>query len=433
MLRRAQHQAMLRERWECSARHHLGLLGRQLRAQGAAIPAQHTGPTDPRHFCAPCQLVFNTYQAWSVHAFKTHGHTAEYRQVQHGLQCQACLRHFTTHVKLCRHLQYQPRCRQTLLSQGHHCKVEPGKGNKRAADEGKYQTPSLQAQGPTLPEPLPQWTPYLERPSIEVVQCLSLIDYDSDGRQLGEDVVRERARLAFSAVCLPIPKILATVKAWKQHIDRHFVEEPSCNRTYTSVADWILSCDLFDWLVPTPSARCTQLNTFKDANSILQSLDLKGIVPTARPLCDDPTLIRVGPSDWIREFLKCTVSAVDEECLETFASGRTPSFIEDPPDDVIFIISVHQLPGWHALPSLPSKDRVFSAALAKATLSGDLLRFALRLWILGVPTTLIASDTEDVIPRKLQELPFLDLLPCEHGMCVRSSDFSWESSLFHLS
>ncbi|CAE7220314.1 def6 [Symbiodinium microadriaticum] len=280
--------------------------------------------------------------------------------------------------------------------------VEPGKGNKRAADEGKYQTPSLQAQGPTLPEPLPQWTPYLERPSIEVVQCLSLIDYDSDGRQLGEDVVRERARLAFSAVCLPIPKILATVKAWKQHIDRHFVEEPSCNRTYTSVADWILSCDLFDWLVPTPSARCTQLNTFKDANSILQSLDLKGIVPTARPLCDDPTLIRVGPSDWIREFLKCTVSAVDEECLETFASGRTPSFIEDPPDDVIFIISVHQLPGWHALPSLPSKDRVFSAALAKATLSGDLLRFALRLWILGVPTTLIASDTEDVIPRKLQ-------------------------------
>ena len=314
--------------------------------------------------------------------------------------------------------------------------MEPGKGNKRAVDEGKYQTPSLQAQGPILPAPRPQWTPYLERPSIEVAECLSLIDYDLDGRQLGEEVIRERARLAFSAVCLPIPKILATVQAWKQHIDRHFVEEPLCHRAYTSVANWILSCDLFGWLVSSPNTKCTQLNTFKDANSILQTLDLSGIVPTASSSLVDPTVIRVGSSDWIRGLLKTTASAVDfthEECLETFASGKTPSFIEDPPEDVIFIISVHKLPDWSAMPSLPSKDRVFGTTIAQATLCGDLLRFALRLWILGVPATLLVSHTEDAIPRKLQELPFLAFSPCKHGMRVGNSDFSWEPFLSHFS
>ena len=111
LVRKAQTQATLREQWESAEMHHLGLLVRQLRFKGAQTPVRPTASGPARHCCAPCQRTFASYQAWSVHAFKCHGLVGEYRRVLSGLQCQACLRHFTTHVKLCRHLQYFSSCR----------------------------------------------------------------------------------------------------------------------------------------------------------------------------------------------------------------------------------------------------------------------------------------------------------------------------------
>ena len=147
-IRKAQAQATLQETWLSAESQHLGLLVRQLRQAGAILPAppQPSGPV--RQCCAPCQKTFATYQAWSMHAFKCHGIVGEYRHVLSGKQCQACLRHFTTHIKLCRHLQHFPSCRRSLQSRGFRCIPEPGIGSRKAVDEGNFQAPSLQAQGP---------------------------------------------------------------------------------------------------------------------------------------------------------------------------------------------------------------------------------------------------------------------------------------------
>ena len=436
LLRRAQHQACLQERWRFAARQHLGLLGRQLRLAGATIPATSALSEECSHFCAPCQLIFDSYQAWSVHAFKTHGHTAEHRQVQHGLQCQACLRHFTTHVKLCRHLQYQPRCRQTLLSQGHHCSVEPGVGNKRAVDEGKFQAPSLQAQGPVLPCQADRWVPYLERPSIEVLDCLHFVDFDLDPEHFTETAVKDKARLAFGSVCLPLPKIRATVRAWGEQIPRRFAEAPAQREVCQAVISWILNCDLVQWLVPTPRGKVPALHTFQQAEGILANLDPSSITPPVILCPRDPTLIRVGPADWLRGLPEGPLPAVDfthEECLEAFRDGRTPCFIEDPPSEVIFILSVRSLPGWSARPSPPVKDRVFSERFDHATLHYDLARFALRLWIAGIPTAFITDCLPESLPTQVQTLPFLTAFPCFVPASICTGNFAWEPFSFHFS
>ena len=166
-IRKAQTQATLQEAWKGAESHHLGLLMRQLRQAGAILPAppQPAGPV--RQCCAPCQQIFASYQAWSVHAFKRHGVVGEYRHVQSGTQCQACLRHFTTHIKLCRHLQHFPACRRSLQARGLRCIPEPGVGSRKAVDEGKFQAPSLQAQGPLPPPEAGDWDDYLNSDSTD--------------------------------------------------------------------------------------------------------------------------------------------------------------------------------------------------------------------------------------------------------------------------
>ncbi|OLP86094.1 hypothetical protein AK812_SmicGene32832 [Symbiodinium microadriaticum] len=436
MVRRAQVQAVCQENWIAAVGQHRGLVGRQLRLAGAILPEYMSETPAQVHFCAPCQAVFDTYQAWSVHAFKTHGHTAEYRQIQHGLQCQACLKHFTTHVKLCRHLQYQPRCCQILQDQGHHCPVEPGVGNRRSADEGKFQAPTLQAEGPRLQLRPQKWVHYLDRPSIEVLECLSHIHFDLDVGSVTESVLRDRARIAFSVVCLPVRKIHATVRGWLDNLEGEFDCDPVVTAALKQVAGWISICDLSEWLVPTPRGKTKIRYTFRDAEDILSSLRVDTI-PT--PICSDtrePILLRVGAAKWLSQLPESTVSTVDythEECLEALCTGRTPCFFEDPADDVIYVLSAIFLPGWADRPTTPAVVKQCRFQTALATLHGDLLRFALRLWIRGIPAAFLTDEASLVAPQPVFALPFVDCVRSNGKVCLRTGGFNWEAFGFTFS
>ena len=84
----------------------------------------------------------------------------------------------------------------------------------KAPDEGKFQAPTLQAQGPRLPSAPYMWLEDLERPSAEVLDCLVLLDVGLEAHLNLEEEVWERVKQAFSCVCLPIRKILATASRW---------------------------------------------------------------------------------------------------------------------------------------------------------------------------------------------------------------------------
>ena len=79
LIRRAQKQALQEELWASAAAQHKGLLCRQLRLSGAAIPPCVEEALGQTQCCAPCAKVFDTLQKWAVHAFKTHGRHTDAR------------------------------------------------------------------------------------------------------------------------------------------------------------------------------------------------------------------------------------------------------------------------------------------------------------------------------------------------------------------
>ena len=148
LLKKAQTRAIRRESWLAARRTHGGLLARQLQIAGGILVPQAPSSWDCNYFCGPCNKTFPNKQTWSVHAFKTHGRKTVGRGVLTGLQCQCCLRHFGTNVRLCKHLAYSATCRKRLQAAGHFCETLPGQGSRHYADTTVPQVPVLQAAGP---------------------------------------------------------------------------------------------------------------------------------------------------------------------------------------------------------------------------------------------------------------------------------------------
>ena len=432
-VRKAQTQATFKELWESAETQHLGLIVRQLRLKGASTPARPKPVGPIRHCCAPCQRIFASYQAWSVHAFKCHGLVGEYRCVLSGLQCQACMRHFTTHVKLCRHLQHFPSCRHFLQARGFHCSPEPGIGNRRAADAGNFQAPTLQAEGPALTPEAGTWDGYLDRPSIEVLECLTHVPHGLGPDEITLEVVWQRAHVAFSSVCLPNRKIAATAKAWEESLLLAGERDRPCSVPLLEVARWLASEDPVDWLVSEPASPRVQICTFRDARQVLPLLDVSRLSIIVQKPQEVSAYLRVGPGDWLARHSRDFDANIDfshQECLDAFASGKTPSFFEDLSDGVVFVLSVVGLRSWVDPPSPPAKRKPFLSQLAKATLASDLLRFALRLWLRSVPTALLCPAGLDFVPEPLVALPGLVSSRLGEVVVWRSSNFDWEPISF---
>ena len=201
-------------------------------------------------------------------------------------------------------------------------------------------------------------------------------------------------------------------------------------------ARWIQASDLVEWLVPQPLLRAPATCTFRDAEHDLPLLDLSVIQVGASASLSALTCIRVGPSAWIgrnRDVPFSTIDFTHEECLEAFAGGGQPSFLEDVSDDVFFILSVVGLPSWRDLPCLPVRAKAFRSRSAQASLAGDLLRFALRLWLSDVPTAFLCPSGLDFVPSPLQALSGLAMTRLGDLELWHSSACDWEPLCFTFS
>ena len=390
LLRQAQTRALRREAWEASLTSHRGLLARQLRMIGGLLIESPPAEWDQRYCCGPCKRTFASRQQWSVHAFKTHGRCAMGRGILPGRQCQSCLRHFGTNLKLCKHLAYSSDCRHKLQHGGFTCAPGPGQGNTRAEDAAAVQAPVLQAQGPLWPLQPAYGLDEEERPVAEVLDCMALIDFDGE---VGADSLWSRVHTAFSCVCASTSRLRFTAELLLRQARAGSVFSHDTRSAILPILEWIVSADIVEWLVPSPDHVESSLGSFKDRELVLSLLEVSDIpFPAPEGVPASPVYFLVGPSRWSKEldsvYPNCLVFDW-EECIDTIREGRSLSLFDGPFEDAAFVICLQEWSGFGHPPPSNTKARTHQRLLTSETLGGDLLRFTIRLWTLGVPAMLL--------------------------------------------
>lgn len=114
-----------------------------------------------------CGRNFASLAGESVHMCRTRGIIAQERFLfddTHCPCCPCCLKEYHSFSKVLAHLRFSSRCRDTLRARRMSCTPEPGNGSQAdriqvEANDGAL--PTMQAQGPKLPMPVPQqWEAY---------------------------------------------------------------------------------------------------------------------------------------------------------------------------------------------------------------------------------------------------------------------------------
>lgn len=89
---------------------------RILTTMGLRHPTREVPQPQSIHYCYICGRTWDTYRAWAVHSFKSHGRLSKFRRLQQGARCEACGTSFPTHARLCRHFRNSARCANTLAA-----------------------------------------------------------------------------------------------------------------------------------------------------------------------------------------------------------------------------------------------------------------------------------------------------------------------------
>ena len=396
LLRRAQAKAVQQEAWHAARLYHAGLLVRQLKGLGATLHGAALDAADQSFCCAVCQCVLDSYNKWSLHAFKKHGRLMQGRGLLAGTQCQACLKHFRTNVRLCRHLRLTPSCRLRLQQSGYACEVEPGVGSRRAQDPAGSQAPVLQAAGPRLPMQLSDFVEERQRPVAEVLDCLAHPDYDGRLRVCSDDELWSRVRLSFARVCASTERLRHTISAWA-HVVAGLA--PGYRQRLGPCVDWLAQADLVSWLGPDPAVPPLSLCTFRDSELSLSMLDSSAVCLPAVSLSDEDIVVMVAPEAWEPGahalFDDKLLFYSHSDCLLCLNGGRVPEFMDGPFAELRFVLVSEGLGSLaNAWPRALAEGR-FQSSLTGACLAADLLRF-LRLQSLGISFFLVAPGQSEV-------------------------------------
>ncbi len=87
-----------------------------LRIAGASVPDNQLEWSNAAYFCFICSKEFQSYRAWAVHSFKTHGRINKWRRLQHGTTCLSCGRNFTSESRMTRHLRSVSHCARRVAA-----------------------------------------------------------------------------------------------------------------------------------------------------------------------------------------------------------------------------------------------------------------------------------------------------------------------------
>ena len=126
LLRRAQLHAVLKQARDWATRHWHCFIMESLEAIGLQPGWRTTtGPkSSAAHLCGPCQKMFASHSAWSVHAFRKHGRIVYLRAFIQG--CLSCATEYWSTSRLLRHLQYKRECASFYLAHFRPGEVGPG-------------------------------------------------------------------------------------------------------------------------------------------------------------------------------------------------------------------------------------------------------------------------------------------------------------------
>ena len=426
LLKQAQARAVRRESWWAARRTHGGLLARQLQAAGGIIVPDVPPTWDCTYFCGPCNRVFPNKQRWSVHAFKTHGRKTVGRGVLTGLQCQCCMRHFGTNLKLCKHLAYSAQCRKRLQAAGHFCETLPGQGSRHWDTIHASQAPVLQAAGPTLSLHDDQWADEDARPVAEVETCLAHIGFD--GSELSESELWRRIKLAFKCVCAATPRLRLTAESYRAQLFAcHDRDNPLRDRLLKAL-ECVAHADLVEWLVSAPAAEAPAWHTFRDEHLILNFLEVAALTFPPTPAVGHFVRVYVGPDDWCCKNTRDRSDSVGvslEDCMASLAMGSTPDIFTDSLEETALVCCLHGWNGFLSEPSPCTPPKAFQSLLASETLVSDLLRLSLRLWGLGTPVCLLFAPDIAVALSPLLEVESLEQGEHEQGRYLRNPWIGW--------
>lgn len=141
-----------------------------LAQMGLRHPRQQKHQQPSPHYCYICNRSWDTFRAWAMHAFKSHGRLSKYRRLQQGSRCEACGTTFHTHARLCRHFRTATQCANTLAATQRWVEAGLVTGNAEAdrLDFLNAMIPSIQTEGECIPQ-RNGWTMTLEtRKALEM-------------------------------------------------------------------------------------------------------------------------------------------------------------------------------------------------------------------------------------------------------------------------
>ena len=133
--------------------------------------------------CMRCQKCFSSAQAWSVHAFVTHGRCTPSRKYASGTQCAVCLKEYAFHSRLVNHLRHATKCHQELQRRGLTTELEPSIGSVKESKLQRVRSslPVLQVFGPleapvTDQAAVADWTTAEEEFFVSIIDVLELVN-----------------------------------------------------------------------------------------------------------------------------------------------------------------------------------------------------------------------------------------------------------------
>ena len=119
-----------------------------------------------------------------------------------------------------------------------------------------------------------------------------------------------------------------------------------------------------------------------------------------------------------------------EECLRTTADGGSLPFLVGPFEDVAFVFALDTWRGFRSPTPHCAPARACLASLALETLQSDLVRFALKLWGLGVPACLLFRSASLPFLAPLPELGGLESGQAGDGRFLRNCWETWSATCF---
>ena len=402
---------------------------RVLMANGATLPDVPDDARMPGEVCVPCGRRFDTRQAWAVHAFKVHGRVRKERTLVDGSACPICLRTFASNIRLCRHVQHTPRCKDMLIRGGFCVVAGPGVGSRQSRREADFLMPAMQGLGPFQEDcyatGLNSGTSREEFCSDTLLELQTLAATERPDWGL-RDLI-EASREVLGGRCLSAACLTGTVRAWQETLEADHLESLSLrwSALVRACGEWVCSNLSFHWLCQGAAAAQPQtVHTFVHSGAALSWLDFALVDERAMQAACEQGGFLLCHKSWLRAFQDLDRSwSVCCDLTEAVQNSEWQSKGEAllrEGHHGLFCLSLLGLRWEEVEVHPPVKAKTARRAIDLIHLLRDVGCFCLRLWELRRPFVMVLPNGSEAHMHNLLEMPGIDGFRSEVWQVVHS-------------